>query len=138
MASIRREITIDAPADTVWAAIRDVGNAHHLFAGVLSDSRLDGDARVVTFANGFVTRELIVDIDDEARRFAYAATGGRLAHHNASMQVFPDGDERCRFVWITDLLPNDAREDISTLVDRGISAMKRHLDRPLPRRMLEK
>ena len=32
MASISKRIPIDVDADTVWAAISDVGNAHRLFA----------------------------------------------------------------------------------------------------------
>ena len=74
MASIRKEISIKASPDDVWAAVRDVGAVHRRLAeGFVTDTRLDGDARVVTFANGMVLRELIVDIDDATRRFAYCA-----------------------------------------------------------------
>jgi hypothetical protein len=46
--------------------------------------------RAVTFANGMRRRQLIVDIDDAARRLAYASVGGpSQQHHNASMQVTP-------------------------------------------------
>jgi len=89
MASIHREIHIDAPATEVWDAVRDVGAPHKRLApGFLTDTRLEGDARIVTFANGLVARELIVDVDDTTRRLAWAVVGGRLTHHNASMQVF--------------------------------------------------
>lgn len=70
----------------------------------------------MTFANGLVVRELIVDLDDETRRFSYAATGGRTSHHNASIQVLPEGKDQCRLVWITDLLPKGTAEPISVLV----------------------
>ena len=69
--------------------VRDVGHAHHVFAGVLTDTELDGDTRVVTFANGFVA-ELIVDLDDDARRIAYAVVDGPFQHHHASMEVIAD------------------------------------------------
>ncbi len=91
-------------------------------------ARLDGDARVVTFANGAVVRELIVDIDEKARRFAYAAVGGRTTHHNASMQVFAEGEDHSRLVWITDLLPNEVAAVISELVEQGASVMKQTLE----------
>ena len=69
MATIRKEILIDAPSDRVWGAVRDVGAVHKRLApGVVVDTRLEGGARVVTFGNGLVVRELIVDVDDEARR----------------------------------------------------------------------
>ena len=57
MASIRKEILIAARPETVWAAIRDVGAVHtRLAPGFVVDSRLEGETRVVTFANGFVVR----------------------------------------------------------------------------------
>ena len=115
--------------ENVWAAVRDVGAVHQrLVPGVLVDARLDGDARVVTFASGAVARELLVDVDDEARRLAYAAVGGRTTHHNASMQVFADGSDRSRLVWITDMLPNDLATSISKLVEQGAAAMKQTLE----------
>jgi carbon monoxide dehydrogenase subunit G len=129
MASIHKEILIKARPDDVWAAIRDVGAVHErLTPGVLVAARLDGDARVVTFANGAVVRELIVDIDEKARRFAYAAVGGRTTHHNASMQVFAEGEDHSRLVWITDLLPNEVAAVISELVEQGASVMKQTLE----------
>lgn len=69
MASIRKEIPLAAHPDAVWAAVRDFGAVHRrVFPGVLTDAHLDGDARVVTFANGLVVRERLVAIDDDARR----------------------------------------------------------------------
>ena len=127
MASIRVDTPIDQPAALVWAALRDVGNAHRVFAGVLSDCRLEGDARVVTFANGMVVRELIVDIDDRVRRVAWAAVGGPFKHHNASMQVFADGDARCRVTWIADVLPSEVAPTVAELMEKGAEAMRRNL-----------
>jgi hypothetical protein len=99
MASIRKEISVNASAAEVWAAMRDVGEVHRLVApGFVKDCRLEGDARVVTFGNGLLARELIVDVDDKARRLAYSARSERLQHHNASFQVFDDGPGRCRVV----------------------------------------
>jgi len=128
MASIRREIVVEVSADVAWAAVRDVGAAHRLFRGVLVDARLDGDARIVTFANGMVLRELIVDVDDEARRLVYASVGGRTSHHNASMQVVPEDAGRSRIVWIADFLPNELEESIAQLMDAGIAAAKSNLE----------
>ncbi|MBZ4419556.1 SRPBCC family protein [Myxococcus sp. RHSTA-1-4] len=134
MASIRREIHIDARPEDVWAAVRDVGAVHQrLVPGVLTDARLDGDARVVTFANGTVVRELIVDVDDQARRFAYAAAGEPFKHHNASWQVFADGRGGTLFVWITDVLPDALVPAISPLIDQGLRDMKQTLERQAAR-----
>ena len=66
-----------AGPDRAWAALRDVGNAHRAFAGVLTDARLDGDRRVVTFANGVVAKEL-------PRAFTFF-NGGRSVYGWAGM-----------------------------------------------------
>jgi hypothetical protein len=69
MAHIAKEIQIDAAPDAVWDAVRDVGRVHRrLVPGITTDCRLEDGARVVTFANGMVLRELIVDVDQAARR----------------------------------------------------------------------
>ena len=129
MACIRKEILLDASAENVWAAVRDVGALHErLVPGFVVDTRLEGDARVVTFGNGMVVRELIVDLDDDARRLAWSARGGRLTHHNASVQVFADGARRCRLVWIADLLPNELAGDIRAMIDQAAAVMKKTLD----------
>jgi len=129
MASIRKEIPIDARPDDVWAAIRDVGAIHQRLApGFVTDTRMEGEAaRVVTFANGFVVRELIVDVDDAARRLAYAAVGGRSTHHNASFQVFEDDAERTRLVWIADVLPHEVAPPIEEMMEQGARVMQRTL-----------
>ena len=136
MASIHKEILIKARPEDVWAAVRDVGAVHQrLVPGVLVDARLDGDERRVTFASGAVARELIVDVDDEARRFAYAVVEGSLqaTHHNASIQVIAKGSGRSRLVWITDVLPDDLATHISNLVEQGSAAMKQTLEKEAAR-----
>ena len=129
MASIRKEVLIEVAPEQVWSALRDVGALHtRLVTGFVTDCRLDGDARVVTFANGMVARELIVDIDDPARRVVWSAVGGRLSHHNASAQVFADERGGSRVVWIADLLPHELAPAIATMIEQGLVAMKRTLE----------
>ena len=130
MASIFRESRLAARAADVWDAVRDVGNIHRrLCPGFLTDCRMDGpDARIVTFFNGMSVKELIVDIDDTKRRVAWSAVGGRLSHHNASMQIFEEG-AGCRAHWIADLLPNELAGAIAGMIDKGLAAMKANLER---------
>jgi len=129
MASIRKELNVNASADHVWAALRDIGQVHtRLAREFVIDTRLDGDSRLVTFANGEVVRERIVDIDDRARRLAYAVVDWRTTHHNASFQVMPDGDGRSRLTWITDLLPDSLADLVGGFVDQGCVAIKRTLE----------
>jgi hypothetical protein len=135
MASIHREIAIEAPAERVWDAVRDVGAIHERLApGFVVDTVLEdgGAARVVKFGNGMVARELIVDIDDAARRLAWSVVGGRMTHHNASLQIAAEGERRCRAVWIADLLPHELGPAIGAMIVQGLEAMKKTFERADP------
>ena len=129
MATLRTELSVDAPVDHVWRAFRDVGAVHRRLAqGFVTDCQLDGDTRVVTFANGMVARERIVTVDETARRIAYAASADGLSHHNASFEVLSEGPRRTRVIWVADLLPDDMAGGIGAMMDEGSRAMKRTLE----------
>lgn len=130
MASVRKQIVIDARPDDVWAALSDWGALHQrLVPGFVTDARIEGRDRVVTFFNGAVVREVLVDLDDEARRLVWSVVDGPYTHHNASAQVFASGDTGTLFVWIADLLPDEAAGRISDLMERGIGVVKQTLQR---------
>jgi carbon monoxide dehydrogenase subunit G len=125
MATIRKEFLIDTTPEKVWDAMRDVGALHtRLVPGFVTGCKLDGNARIVTFGNGVVAREVIIDVDDAARRIVWSATGERLSHHNASSQVFAEGG-KTKVVWIADLLPNEMKAPISGMIDAGAAAMQK-------------
>ena len=125
MASIHKDIPIDGHPDEVWAAVRDFGAVHkRLVPGFVVDARLDGDARVVTFANGTVARELLVDCDDGRRRLVYAIVSERVKQHSASVQVFADGGARTRLIWIVDVLPDEIAPYTEALMDQAALAMQ--------------
>jgi Polyketide cyclase / dehydrase and lipid transport/Cobalamin synthesis protein cobW C-terminal domain len=129
MASIRREIPVAVSAELAWDAVRDIGALPtRLVQGFVTDCRLEGDARIVTFANGMVAREQIVDLDETQRRLVWSAVGGRMSHHNASVQVFAEGPRRCRLVWITDLLPHELKPAIEAMIEQGAAAIQRTLE----------
>jgi hypothetical protein len=130
MASIHREIPIDARPGEVWAAVRDFGAVHRRLApGFLLDASIEDDARVVTFANGNVAREMLVDCDDTRQRLVYAVTSERIKHYNASVQVIADGEARARLIWIIDLLPNEIATYIAGQMAQAALAMQKALDR---------
>ena len=129
MASVHREIVIERPPAEVWDALADVGALDtRLAPGFVTDCRLEPGARVVTFANGMVARELIVGVDADRRRIAWSVVGGRLSHHNASAQVLSEGEDASRFVWIADFLPDEHAPQVAAMIDHGLAAIKRYLD----------
>jgi carbon monoxide dehydrogenase subunit G len=129
MATIKNEILTRASPAQVWDAVRDVGALHtRLVPGFVVDTKLEPGARIVTFDNGMVAKELIVDLDDAARRLVWSAVGGRLTHHNASVQVFDGADGGSRVVWLCDMLPNELRPVIEGMIEQGLGAMKKTMD----------
>lgn len=130
MASVRKEMVIEAPPEMVWDALSDFGELHRrLVPGFVVDARLEGEDRVVTFFSGAVVKELFVDLDEQARRLVWSvADGGPFTHHNGAAQVFAEGDGRTRFVWVADFLPHELAETTGELMDRGMAAIKRTLE----------
>jgi carbon monoxide dehydrogenase subunit G len=130
MATIHKEIQIERSKEFVWDAIRDVGAIHRrLVPGFVVNCKLEGDSRIVTFANGMVVRELIVDVDDRSCRHSWSARGEPLTHHNASIQVFSEGDDKCRVVWIADLMPNEVAGLVGEMIQQGLDTMKQTLQK---------
>lgn len=132
MASITEEIDVTAGVEAAWAAVRDVAHPDRLFAGVLVDARLEGDVRTVTFADGTVVQERIVDVDDEARRVAYTVIGGRFEHHHSSLVVRGNDDGSSTITWISDVLPHEAAERVGALMVHGATAVRSTLGATWP------
>ncbi len=108
MASIHNDVPLNVPATRVWDAVRDFGALpERLAPGFVTACTLDGDARIVTFANGSVAREVLVDCDETRQRLVYAINNERLKHYSASVQVIAEGATACRLVWTIDMLPNE-------------------------------
>ena len=129
MATIQKEIDIERSKNFVWDAIRDVGSIHkRLVPGFVIDCKLEGDWRTVTFANGMVVRELIVSVDDNLCRHSWGAEHESLDHYNASVQVFSEGDQNCRVVWIADVMPNEVAGSISEMIAQALKTMKQTLE----------
>jgi Polyketide cyclase / dehydrase and lipid transport len=129
MATIRKEIQIDVPPEKVWDALRDFGALHErLVPGFVTDCRMDGKDRIVTFASGAVVREVLIDLDDDARRLAWSIVDGPYQHHNGVAQVFSEG-EGSRFVWTTDLLAaDDVVQVTEQSMETGVGVAKKTLE----------
>jgi len=127
MATIRMEIALDARPDDAWDALRDFHAVHERLApGFVIDSQPDGDrARTVTFFNGATAREVLVGVDEDARRLAYCIPEGLpgCTHHSASAEVTPEA-RGCRFVWVTDVLPDELADVIEPMMQQGADVIR--------------
>jgi hypothetical protein len=129
MASIRREISIQTSLEKAWDALRDWGALHERLApGFAIDAQLDGGDRIVTFFNGSVLRERLLGVDDGAHRIAWTILDWPYKHHNGAAQIVPDGDDRVRFVWISDLLPDELAARTAALMEEGLNVIKQTLE----------
>ena len=125
MASIHKDIPIDAPAHEVWDAVRDFGALHtRLVPGFVLDTKLNGDVRIVSFVNGTTAHEQLVDCDDQRRRLVYAITSERVRQHSASVQIVAEGETRCRMLWTADVLPHEIAPYMSSQMDKGAAAVQ--------------
>lgn len=131
MATIRKEMKLNAPLDKVWSALADFQHVHtRLAPGFVGDSKPEGEnVRSIKFANGSTVKETLVTLDQERHRLVYVVTSERIAHHNASAEITEDGADRCRFIWTTDILPDDLAPYIDSQMTEGAKAMKSALER---------
>lgn len=131
MASITKEITVEVPAGQIWDAVRDVGALHtRLAPGMVTNVVMepgDNAVRIVTFADGLVLREVIVAVDEAARRLVWSIAGAPVTHHNGALQVF-DALGGSRVVWTADVLPHALAESFGSLMENGLGVMKAHLE----------
>ncbi len=131
MATIRKEIRLPkVPPERLWDALRDVGALHtRLVPGFVTDTRMEGRTRVVTFGNGAVAREEIVSVDEQQRRVCWAIVDAQFRHFNGAAHVFDDQAEGAHFVWTTDLLPDELAGDVEAMMSAGIAVIKKTFER---------
>ncbi|MGB3411830.1 MAG: SRPBCC family protein [Microthrixaceae bacterium] len=111
MATIRRELMIDRPADEVWRVVGDPGTIHRWFPGIVastyspSDSPATPATRKVELASGLSLVEEVVTNDPLLRRFQYRITGGAFKQHLATVDVIEIDEKRCLAIYGTDATP---------------------------------
>ncbi len=131
MASVHKEFLVDATPDQVWDVLRDFGAVHERLApGFVTDTRLDADTRTVTFADGTIVAERLVDLDPVRKCVAYTVVGGSLhpSHHHAWMQALPETGGVTRFIWHTDVLPETLAASIAESVEHAATVIRAALE----------
>ena len=128
MPSIHLEIELDRAPDEVWEVIGDWEKGPVRMApGFVTDSRVDGDARVVTFVNGVTARERFVDRDERRRRLVWNIVGEPTVHHNGVMQVHARPGGGSRVTWTADVLPAEVAPTYEQMMRHGMGVMQKAL-----------
>ena len=131
MATVRKSVVIAKPANDVWDAVSDAGQLHtRVVPGMVTNTTLEnnGNVRIVTFGNGMVLKEYMISNDADAMRLAWSAESEQWTHHNASLQIFSVGEDKCEAVWTADVLPHAAGALMEQFLTAGLAAMKAHME----------
>lgn len=109
MATIRREIRIDRPADAVWAVVGRPEILHLWFPGIDACvmATVDGALhRTITMGSGISMPEEIIVNDPLQRRFQYRITNPLFTHHLGMIDVIELDANSCLVVYSTDAVPD--------------------------------
>ena len=127
--TISKTFVVDAPADQVWAALRDVhALPTRLATGFVTDTRKDRDDRVLTFANGMEARERILAVDEAQQRVVYSVISEQMSYHRASATVTTRADGQTEFTWTAQVAPPELAPGMDEMMEVGAAAIKRTLE----------
>ncbi len=125
---MRRHIFIDANADTVWSLVGEPGRLHDWFP--TTSTKLEGSKRWITLASGITFEEDIVTLDHDLRRFQYRIVNNPIiTQHLGTVDVIPDGDDRCVVIYSTDMEPEVLALPIAGAAGVGLEALKRRFEK---------
>jgi hypothetical protein len=135
---------IDAPADRVWAAVRDFNGLPVWHGGLVKSSRIEdgkaadqvGCVRDFYLQDGAHLRERLLAFSDADRSYSYnfELTPFDVQNYHATLRVTPVTDSGRSFVewWTTfDCPPERSAEWIDTFANAvfkgGLEALRKHL-----------
>ncbi len=128
-ATISKTFVVAASPDHVWAALRDVhALPTRLAAGFVTNSRRDGDDRLLTFANGMEARERILAVDEALRRVVYSVISEQMSFHRASATVTARADGQSEFTWTAQVAPAELAPGMDAMMEIGAAAIKHTLE----------
>jgi len=126
------EVTIDKPADEVWAVIGDFGNVSWI--PNTKSVQLDGDIRTFQLGDRIVKHRLVRH-DDAARSYTYALadvpeSGNAVQAVEATISVVPNGPSASTVSWTSDTEGRSGTSQTLGAFFRGIlDQLKNQLER---------
>ena len=104
MGTVRRHVFIDSPADEVWALVGDPARLHDWFP--ITSCEVIGNKRWINRGSGLRFEEDIITLDHDLRRFQYSIVNNLIVKsHLGTVDVIPDGPNRCMVMYGTDIDP---------------------------------
>ena len=108
MATILKSANLNISANAAWGVVDRFMRADIRVFSFIEENRIDGPLRTVISEGGSLkVQELNITTSPEHMYASYTVLEllGTTYHHG-SMRVFETGAGRCRFEWITDVLPD--------------------------------
>jgi carbon monoxide dehydrogenase subunit G len=126
MATARAEITIDKPADQVWAIVGDFGGLASWMPGIES-CVIDGDDRILKMT-GMEIIERLMRRDDDERTLVYAIVGGvPVINHKSTITVNDQGGSS-HVTWDVEVEPDEMADFMHTVYQQSLQALKEHMN----------
>jgi len=127
MGTVRRHTFVDCNADKVWSFVGAPERLHEWFP--ITECRVEGNKRWITLAAGIVFEEDIITLDQDLRRFQYKIVNNSLIKfHLGTVDVIPDGDNRCLVTYSTDMDPEVLALPIAGAASLGLEKIKQMFD----------
>jgi hypothetical protein len=123
MGTVRRHVFIDSPADEVWALVGDPARLHDWFP--ITSCEVVGNKRWINLASGLRFEEDIITLDHDLRRFQYSIVNNLIVKsHLGTVDVIPDGPNRCMVMYGTDIDPEPMGLIIIGAAGAGLEKLK--------------
>jgi len=117
MGTVRRHAFVERSADVVWELVGDPARLHEWFP--ITSTRVEGKKRWINLPSGLSFEEDIVTLDHDLRRFQYSIVNNPIVKsHLGTVDVIPDGPDRCIVIYSTDLDP----EVMALMIDGAAGA----------------
>jgi hypothetical protein len=102
--SVRHDLQLACPPDTVWALVGDPGRVHEWFTGIVSCT-VEGDLRTIVTRSGLPMPEHLLTVDPVLRRLQYRITAPMFTEHLGTIDVHELSDGTSLVVYSTDAEP---------------------------------
>ncbi|WP_254781231.1 SRPBCC family protein [Modestobacter sp. DSM 44400] len=127
---LRSDITIDRPAEEVWAVVSDAGRISEWFPSIVTPSA-NSDERSCELEGGVPLTEGVVTNDSSLRRFQYRITGGGVPVESqlGTVDVLALDSGRSLVVCSTEVTPDELAGALGPAIDDGVKGLKEHCER---------
>jgi len=104
---VKKSVTIAAPADKVWDAVKDFNALNTWHPAVASDEIVSGTnntpgaVRLLTLKGGGTIKEKLLEFDDTGHRYRYSIVEGVLpvSHYMSTLVITSLGDNKTLVTW---------------------------------------